>query len=167
MTLKILCKVNCVFGKFPYFLKFWKVCLIFIERYLYQIPLIISEYWKGLLFWKRLSHSVLNSCFSLRKIYSLHHYCKKTCFFSYIFFILASYTEKHPDFWCTKILTPQGKFRRMLCCCVPLRAPNEIYYGKMKQCNNILLFPRVSAERLSEKRKPRLHCKLYITWVWS
>ena len=29
-------------------------------------------------------------------------------------------------------------------------------YGQMKQCNNILQFPLVRAERLSEKRKPRL-----------
>ena len=39
------------------------------------------------------------------------------------------------------------------------RAPNEIGYGKigygqMKRCNNILQFPHVRAERLSEKRKP-------------
>ena len=40
--------------------------------------------------------------------------------------------------------------------CVPRHAPNEICYGKMEQCNDILQFPHVSAERLSEKRKPRL-----------
>ena len=39
---------------------------------------------------------------------------------------------------------------------VPRLAPNEICYGKMKQCNNILPFAHVRAERLSEKRKPRL-----------
>ena len=42
---------------------------------------------------------------------------------------------------------------------IPCCAPNEISYGKigygqMKQCNNILPFPHVRAERLSEKRKP-------------
>ena len=36
--------------------------------------------------------------------------------------------------------------------CVPCRAPNEICYGTMKQCNNILPFPHIKAERLSEKR---------------
>ena len=36
------------------------------------------------------------------------------------------------------------------------RAPNEICYEKMKQCNNILQFPHVRTERLYEKRKPRL-----------
>ena len=41
---------------------------------------------------------------------------------------------------------------------VPHCLPNEIGYGKigyrqMKQCNNILQFHHVRAERLSEKRK--------------
>ena len=36
------------------------------------------------------------------------------------------------------------------------RAPNEICYGKMKQCNNILQFPNVRVERLSEKMKLRI-----------
>ena len=35
----------------------------------------------------------------------------------------------------------------------PHRAPNEISYGQMKQCNNLLQIPHVR-ERLSEKRKP-------------
>ena len=39
--------------------------------------------------------------------------------------------------------------------CVPC-APNEICYGKMKQCSNILQFPDVRAKRSSEKRKTRL-----------
>ena len=41
---------------------------------------------------------------------------------------------------------------------VPRRAPNEIGYGKigyeqMKQCNSILQFPHMRAEKLSEERK--------------
>ena len=44
--------------------------------------------------------------------------------------------------------------------CVPHRGPNEIGYvkldyEKMKQ-GNILQFPHIRAERLSEKRKPTL-----------
>ena len=44
---------------------------------------------------------------------------------------------------------------------VPYREPNEIGYGKlgygqMKQGNNILQFPHIRAERLSEKWKPTL-----------
>ena len=39
--------------------------------------------------------------------------------------------------------------------CVP-RAPDEIHYGKMKQCNNILQFSHVRTEKLSKNRKPRL-----------
>ena len=39
---------------------------------------------------------------------------------------------------------------------VPRRAPNEVSYGKMNQCNKILQFPHVKVRRLSKKKKPRL-----------
>ena len=39
---------------------------------------------------------------------------------------------------------------------VPRHALNEIFYGKMKQCSNILQFPYESAETLSEKKKQTL-----------
>ena len=50
------------------------------------------------------------------------------------------------------------EFTRYTCSphCVPRCAPNEICYGKMKQCNNILQFLHVTAERLFKKRKARL-----------
>ena len=41
-------------------------------------------------------------------------------------------------------------------CLIMWLTVHQIYYGKMKQCNNILQFPHVRAEMLSEKRKPRL-----------
>ena len=33
---------------------------------------------------------------------------------------------------------------------------HQMKYGKIEQCNNILRFAHVRAERLSKKRKPRL-----------
>ena len=64
-------------------------------------------------------------------------------------------------------VTLKGTRVRLACSphLVPRRAQNQIGYGHMKQCNNILQFSHIRVERLSEKRKP--YGKLYKTLLRS